>query len=90
MATFWRAFHHDGKSAQPGEGEGWTPTPFHSIYPHVHSCSARSSWEGKYTPPIPTLPQFMNSVIPFYDSWFTGLLQEAYATCIPAESWILW
>ncbi len=33
-----------------------TPSPFHYIYHHVHSCSVRSSWEGRYTPPISSLP----------------------------------
>jgi hypothetical protein len=31
MATFWRTFHHGGKSAQPGEGGGGggaRPPPF--------------------------------------------------------------
>ncbi len=31
---------------------GCKPTPFHSIYHHVKSCSVRSSWEGRYTPRI--------------------------------------
>ncbi len=33
-------------------GAQCTPTPFHSIYHHVQSCGVRSSWEGRYTPPI--------------------------------------
>ncbi len=47
--------------AQAGEGGGCTPTPFHCIYHHVQSCGVRSSWEGRYTPPISTLP-YMYSV----------------------------
>ncbi len=38
---------------------GWrrcTPAPFHFIYHHVQSCSVRSSWVGKYTHPISSLP----------------------------------
>jgi hypothetical protein len=35
LADFWQTFHHDGKIS-PG-----THTPFHSIYHHVQSCSAR-------------------------------------------------
>ncbi len=39
--------------AQSGESGGCTPTPFHYIYHHVKkSCGERSSWEGRYTPPI--------------------------------------
>ncbi len=58
MATFWRKFHHDGKfSPNPDVGGGpSTPSPFHSIYHHDQSCGVRSSWEGRYTPPISTLP----------------------------------
>jgi hypothetical protein len=46
-------------SAQPGEGGGWTPTPFHSIYHHEQSCIVLSSWEGRYTPPISPLPLYV-------------------------------
>jgi hypothetical protein len=31
------------KFAQAGEVGGWTPTPFHSIYHHVQSCSVHFS-----------------------------------------------
>jgi hypothetical protein len=31
------------KSAQPGDGFGCTPSPFHSIYHHELSCGVRSS-----------------------------------------------
>jgi hypothetical protein len=43
IAYFWRTFHHDGKIALAGEGGGVhaLPTPFHSSYPHVQSCSVR-------------------------------------------------
>ncbi len=50
------------KLAQPGEGcrcRGCTPTSFHYSYHHVlvQSCSVRSSWEGRHTPPpISSLP----------------------------------
>ncbi len=44
------------KLAQAGEVGGYTPTPFHYIYHHVKSCSVRSSWEGRYTSPISSVP----------------------------------
>ncbi len=47
------------KSTLPGDGGGCTPTPFHCIYHHIQSCSVRSSWEGRYTPPISTLPLYL-------------------------------
>ncbi len=31
-------------------------TVFHSVFHYVQSCRVRSSWEGRYTPPISTLP----------------------------------
>ncbi len=41
-------------------GEDWcTPTPFHSSYHHLQSCSVRSSWEGGYTPSISSLPLYV-------------------------------
>ncbi len=43
------------KSA-PAEGVVWAPTPFNSSYEYVQSCSVRPSWEGRYTPPILSLP----------------------------------
>jgi hypothetical protein len=46
------------KSAQTGEGGGSTSTPFHYVYHHVQSCGF-SSWEGRYTLPISTLPQYV-------------------------------
>ncbi len=53
MADFWRTFYH--------EGGGCTPTPFHSIFLHVQSCSVRFSWEGRYAFCISSLP-YMYSV----------------------------
>ncbi len=47
------------KSTLAGEGGGCTPTPFHSLYHHVQSCSVRSSWEGRHTPPISSLPLYI-------------------------------
>jgi hypothetical protein len=49
------------KSAPPGDGEGCTPTPFHYIYHQVQSCgtSTRYRGEGRYTPPISTLPLYV-------------------------------
>ncbi len=48
------------KSALAGEVAGACP-PFHStcIYHYVQSCSVRSSWEGRYTPPISCLPIYV-------------------------------
>ncbi len=47
------------KAAWAGEGRGCTPNPFHSNYHHIQSCSERSSWEGRYTPPISSLPLYV-------------------------------
>jgi hypothetical protein len=47
------------KSAQPGGYGKCTPTPFHYIYYHLQSCSVRSSLEGRYTPPISSLPLYV-------------------------------
>ncbi len=52
MTDFWRTFHK--KTALTGEG--CTPTFFHSIYHHVQSICGRSSSQGRYTPPISSLP----------------------------------
>ncbi len=41
------------KLSQPGDVRGMHPLYF--IYHHVRSCDVRSSWEGRYTPPIYTL-----------------------------------
>ncbi len=45
------------KLAQAGEGGG--RTPFNYIYHYVQSWGVRSSWEGRYTPPISTLPLYV-------------------------------
>jgi hypothetical protein len=37
--------------------------PFHSIFHHVQSCSVRSSWEGRYTPCISSLPDMYSMVM---------------------------
>jgi hypothetical protein len=43
--------------AQAGDVRvGGAPTPFHYIYHHVQSCTVLSSWRGRYTPPISSLP----------------------------------
>jgi hypothetical protein len=47
------------KSARAGGGGGCMPTPFHYVYYNVKSCGARSSWEGRYTPPISSLPLYV-------------------------------
>ncbi len=40
-------------------GGGCMLTTLHSSYHHVQSCSVRSSWEGRYTPCIWSLPIFL-------------------------------
>jgi hypothetical protein len=68
MTDFWRTFHRDGKIS-PGWWGGrmhahLPPSiPFHSIYHHVQSCSERSSWEGRYTPPISSLFLYVLSAL---------------------------
>ncbi len=47
------------KFALAGEGGECTPTPFHSVYHHVQSCSVRASWEGRHTPRISSLPLYV-------------------------------
>ncbi len=42
-----------------GEGGGCTPTPFHDSSHHVQSCSVRSSWVGRYTRPVSSLPIYV-------------------------------
>ncbi len=34
----------------------WAKAEEQSIYHHVQSCSVRSSWEGRYTPSVSSLP----------------------------------
>jgi hypothetical protein len=63
IATFWRAFHHDGKFSPAWRWWGCTPTPFHSIYPFDTSCIASSNPSPAIVarnfylcaPPCPTL-----------------------------------
>jgi hypothetical protein len=57
--SFWCAFHQDGKMSPGWLGLGYTLTPFHYIYHHVQSWCVRSSWEGRYTRPISTLPLYV-------------------------------
>jgi hypothetical protein len=40
-------------------GGGCTPTPFHSSYHHVQSCSVCSNWDGRYTHPVLSLPVYV-------------------------------
>jgi hypothetical protein len=58
-AIFSHTFHHDGKVSPAWWGWECTPTPFYYIYHHLKSCGIRSSWEGRYTPPISTLPIYV-------------------------------
>jgi hypothetical protein len=62
------------KSAQPGEGRGVHGQPFHYIYHHVQNCSVRSSWEGRYIPPISTLPLYKCICTRWYVSFFLNRL----------------
>ncbi len=62
IATFWCTFHHDGiiSPAVVRVGRGARPPPFHYIYiMYVQSFGVRSSWEGRYTLPISTLPRYV-------------------------------
>ncbi len=61
------------KSAQPWWGWGVQPTHFHYNYHHGQSCSVSSSWEGRYNPPISTLPLFVLC-------WGGGRLEGAVET----------
>ncbi len=45
------------KSAQPGEGEGCTPSLFHCVYHREQNSGA--SCERRYTPPISSLPLYV-------------------------------
>ncbi len=59
---FWRTFHHDGKISPGCWGRGGVHTHSHSlqyIYHRVQSCCVGSSWEGRYTPPISSLPLYV-------------------------------
>ncbi len=47
------------KLAQAVDGGGCTPTLYNYIYYHVQSCDVRSSWEGRYTPSISSLPLYV-------------------------------
>ncbi len=80
------------KSALAGEGGGGgarrRPTPFHSSYHHVQSCSLRSSWEGSYTPPISSLPPYLSlSALPTprTDSPEAGVFLDEPHSAKPAE-----
>jgi len=77
MATFWRTLHYDGKISLAcwGEGGGSSPSPYRSVYHHKQSCGVRSSCEGRYTPPISTLPLYVqyhrysvvwNTILPLF------------------------
>jgi hypothetical protein len=63
------------KLAQPGEGGGFTPTPFQYIYHHVQIWGVRSSLEGRYTPPISTLPL---CTLPICTLWFEAEHTDKY------------
>ncbi len=42
-STFWRTFHHDGIFGPAWRGWGYTPSPFHAIYPFNSSCFGPST-----------------------------------------------
>jgi hypothetical protein len=76
IATFRSTFMMK-KLDQPGEGGWCTPTPFHYIYHHIQS------WEGRYTPPISTLPQCVlcasnNPPLSFQHSWALELITSSF------------
>ncbi len=52
------------KSAQPGEGGGCTPTPFHSIYHHKQSCGVYAAAE-RADSPSPPPPFFPSPILSF-------------------------
>jgi hypothetical protein len=48
------------KLAQSSEdGGALHAISFHYIYHHVQSCDVCSSWEGRYTLPVSTLPLYV-------------------------------
>ena len=53
------------KPAQHSEGEGCTPSTFHY---HEQSCNVRSRKQGRYTPPISSLPLYVICAHP--DLWY--------------------
>jgi hypothetical protein len=69
MATFWRIFHHDKKNLPSLVRWGVHAHPVHYIYHHAQSCGVRSSWEGRYSPPISTLPLYVLCGIKFQASF---------------------
>ncbi len=56
-ATFWRTFHHDGKISPGWWGWGVHAHPLSLYLPSRPKLqyTVRSSWEGRYTPPISSL-----------------------------------
>ncbi len=59
---FWRTFHHDGNICPGWWGGGGAcplPTPFYYSYHHTQSCSVRSSWVGRYTHYVSSLPIYV-------------------------------
>ncbi len=89
---FWRTFHHGWKN-QPRLVRlvgGRTPSPFHYTYHHVQSCGVCSSWEGRHTPPISTLPLYTYVLcgweikLSLYCGWVTE-----YEICNLADFWML-
>ncbi len=47
------------KLDQAGESRGYRPTPLHYSCHHVRSCSVCSSWTGRYTHPLSSLPIYV-------------------------------
>jgi hypothetical protein len=63
------------KSALDGESGDARPTPFSLVprYLHVQSCRVGSSWEGRYTPCISSLP-YMYSRVSTILGWCLSLM----------------
>ncbi len=56
MTTLWHTFHHDGKISPVWWGRGVHSLPLSLYLLNKPSCVVRSSWEGRHTPPISSLP----------------------------------
>ncbi len=65
---FLHTFNHDKISTD------WWGWGGHSIYHHVQSCSVRSSWEGRYTPSLASLP--LNVLCVTHSGYLFVLIRE--------------
>jgi hypothetical protein len=78
-ATLWRTFHHDGKISPAWWVWGVHAFPLHSIY-HHQLWYIRSSWEGRFTPPI--------SPLPLYELCGFGKIRYLSQDHVPKTVWI--